>query len=363
MLSVMSQHEQSEVEPVSIPVPVDWAQLDDEALLKWRLCDLKLSLRSSALQARIDRLGEELAASGLVFRPPCYLATEWLCPDRIPAIGVPFYLVHPRLIKLERALMLEAEGESESECMKLLRHETGHAINYAYRLFRRSRWRALFGPITARYDPHHYRRRPYSRQYVKHLQDDYAQAHPDEDFAETFAVWLTPGSDWKHRYRGRGALRKLEYVDHLMRELGSTPPPVTAHPREFHWAIARSRSTLASYFKNKRREFARAYIGYHDPVLRELFPPLDAAAPTEPARRFLQRHRRAITGEVSRWGRIPKYAADQIIRRLADRAGNMGLRVLRDDPTATLRIGVCVAALALESRDQYFRELDAEPES
>lgn len=342
--------------------PVDappWAALDDAELLKWRLCDLKVTLEGSAVHGRVQRLYDELAGKGLAWRPPCYLATEWLCPDRIPAVGIPFYLAHPRLVRLERAMMLEAEGETEKECMKLLRHEAGHAINYAYRLFRRSRWRELFGPISKDYDPHHYRRRPYSRQYVVHLQYQYAQSHPDEDFAETFAVWLTPDSNWKQRYRGRGALRKLEYVDHLMREIGEKPEPVKADPRHFYWAVARSRSTLDSYFKTKRKEFARAYIGYYDPILKKLFP--DAAGPdTEMAHRFLSRYRRGISAEVARWARIPKYAADDLIRRLAQRAREMNLHLHAETDDAKLRIGICITALVLEAREQYLRELNTE---
>lgn len=344
--------------PAAPPAP-PWAALDDEALIKWRLRDLKVSIEHSVLQQRIQRLHDELSAKGLSWRPPCYLATEWLCPDRVPAIGIPFYLAHPRLIRLERAMMLEAEGETEKECMKLLRHETGHAINYAYRLYRRSRWRALFGPISKDYNPHDYRRRPYSRQYVVHLQDQYAQAHPDEDFAETFAVWLTPDSNWKQRYHGRGALRKLEYVNHLMREISDKPAPIEAGPRTYHWSVARSRSTLNTYFKNKRKEFARAYIGYYDPVLIRLFP--DPAGPnTEMAHRFLSRYRRGISSEVARWARIPKYAADNLIRRLAQRAREMKLHVRTDTDDIRMRIGICITALALEAREQYLLELNAE---
>jgi hypothetical protein len=341
----------------TVPAPaLHWSALDDTDLLKWRLSHLGVSIGDSILLHRVNRLNEELAARHLVFRPPCYLATEWLCPDRIPAVGIPFYLAHPRLVRLERTMMLEAEGETERECMKLLRHETGHAINYAYRLYRRSHWRKLFGPISTSYDPHHYRRRAYSRQYVVHLQQQYAQAHPDEDFAETFAVWLTPDSDWRKRYRGRGALRKLEYVDHLMSELGSRPASVVADPRQYHWSIARSRATLDTYFKTKRREMARAYIGYYDPVLKNLFP-YPVGADTEPAHRFMARYRRSITSEVAHWARIPKYAADDLIRRLGVRAKEMHLQAPHDAAEARLRMGICITALALEARDQYLRSM------
>jgi len=344
------------VPPVLVEPPASWDMLDDSALLKWRLRDVPVSLDASPVRARVDQLYEELSAKGLVFRPACYLSTEWLCPDRVPAIGIPFYLAHPRLIKLERTMMLEAEGESEAACMKLVRHEAGHAINYAYRLFRRSRWRELFGPITRSYHPHSYQRRPYSRQYVVHLQDQYAQAHPDEDFAETFAVWLTPDANWKQRYRGRGALRKLEYVDHLMHEIATQPPPVSADRKQWYGDVTRMRTTLEHYYAIKRREFARAYAGFYDPVLLRLFGAASESN-SEPAHRFLTRHRKAIVREVSGWARMPKYAADELIRRLAQRAREMKLHTPGGSTDVLMSVAVCVTALALEAREQYLRHL------
>src|SRR5690606_22025626 len=146
-------------------------------------------------------------------------------PDGVPGIAVPFYLAHPRLMRLERDLMLEAEGAHEGTCLRILRHEAGHAIDNAYRLHRRKRWRELFGSFSEPY-PDAYRPRPASRKYVQHLNGWYAQAHPAEDFAETFAVWMTPNYPWRRRYEGWPALEKLEYVDELMAEIADTTPPV-----------------------------------------------------------------------------------------------------------------------------------------
>jgi hypothetical protein len=82
-----------------------------------------------------------------------------------------------------------------------LRHEAGHAFNYAYRLYQTPEWRELFGPFNRPYRER-YRPIPFDRNFVRHIEGWYAQKHPDEDFAETFAVWLTPGSRWRVRYRG-----------------------------------------------------------------------------------------------------------------------------------------------------------------
>jgi hypothetical protein len=165
----------------------DWERLKDEELLDFRLCDFHLTIKGTDLEVYVQQLYYELTQKNIIFHPVCYLADEWLCPDLEPVIGIPFYLAHSRLKKLEHKMMLDVEGGTKSSCMRLLRHEAGHTINYAYRLYRRKRWKELFGLFSKDY-PQKYRFRPYSKSYVRHLEDWYAQYHPDEDFAETFAV-------------------------------------------------------------------------------------------------------------------------------------------------------------------------------
>ncbi len=103
----------------------------------------------------------------------------------------------------------------------------GHVVNYAYRLYERPEWTGLFGDINHPYEEE-YRPRPFDPRYVVHLPGWYAQKHPDEDWAETFAVWMTPQLDWRARYAGRPALAKLEYCDRIMAELRGREPLVTA---------------------------------------------------------------------------------------------------------------------------------------
>ncbi len=352
----MQEAIQPETEPVAppIPAPPSWDTADDATLLKWRVCDLKLKIEGSVVEKRVGRLYDELAAKGLKYRPVCYLATEWLCPDLIPAIGIPFCLAHPRLARLEKTMMLEVEGEHEDDFMRLLRHETGHAINYAYRLYRRSRWRELFGSMSEEYNPHEYYMRPYSRQYVVHLQDNYAQAHPDEDFSETFAVWLTPGLDWRERYKEWGALAKLEYVDHLMKSIADKPPLVARGTQ--HWSAAKTRATLATYYEQKRKEFAKGYLGFYDPLLRKLFADTPQEGRTK-AHRFLISHRKKLVDTISLWGRVPKYAADQLVRRFTQRATELNLHLRTTDAEALFPVGVCLTSLVLQAREHYLRDL------
>lgn len=168
-----------------------WAGYDDERLLDVRMCDLGVTLEESGLEPRLDQLRAELAGHGLEFRPHFWLSEEWFCPDGVPGIAIPFYLAHPRLARLEEKQTLEVEGGTPQWCLRILRHEAGHAIENAFRLRQRRRRQALFGHSSVAY-PKFYLPRPYSRNYVVHLDGYYAQSHPDEDFAETFAVWLTP---------------------------------------------------------------------------------------------------------------------------------------------------------------------------
>ena len=203
--------------------PANWETLSDEEILQMRLRDLGLEIDGSAVEPFTRRLDEELDAAGIRFHPPCYFADEWLCPEKVPIIGIPFYLAHPRLKHIEKKMMFEAEGGTEESCMKLLRHECGHALSYAYDLYKKTRWRELFGRVSARY-LNSYCAQPYSRRFVIHLEDNYAQSHPDEDFAETFAVWLAPNSGWQTKYADWPVIKKLRYIDSVFKKIGGKDP-------------------------------------------------------------------------------------------------------------------------------------------
>ena len=205
----------------------DWETLSDEQLLERRLSSLRVTVGGTWLEDCVSSLHEELKERGLRLRPHAWISSEWFSPDSTPGIAIPFYLAHPRLMKLEKKMMLEVEGGTREWFMKLIRHEAAHAFSYAYRLPKKKKWQQIFGQTSREETPQFYRPRPFSRSYVMHLDDWYAQSHPDEDFAETFAVWLTPGSDWARRYQGWKALQKLEYVDELMKQLAGRPPVVS----------------------------------------------------------------------------------------------------------------------------------------
>ena len=288
-----------------------------------RVRDLKVRIEGSILEHRLERLYGELEQKGLIFRPPCYLADEWLCPDKVPIIGIPFCLSHPRLMDLEQKMMLEVEGADEQSCMRLLRHECGHAINYAYMLYKRTRWRDLFGPFSAPYRSN-YRFRPYSRRYVIHLSDHYAQSHPDEDFAETFAVWLDPKNNWREKYRDWPVLKKLTYIDTLMQRIGDREPPVksTAQPP---WSAGRMTSTLAAYYERKRKALGVDFYGYYDNCLRRLFKTEKHGSADMPAAGLLRRHRRLLVNQVAEWTEHRKFDINQLLGRLIARCEHLEL--------------------------------------
>src|SRR5256885_14347895 len=208
-------------------VDPSWVALKDEELLNVRICDLGVCIEGSELERRASEFYEELAARGVSLRPDCYLGDEWFSPEAVPAIAIPFYLAHPRLKTLELHQMVEVEGGTAEWRQMLLRHECGHAIDHAYRFSSREDWQSIFGSPETEYAPETYRPRPYSKSFVRHLPNWYAQAHPDEDFAETFAVWLaSPPDEWRQRYQGWKALEKLEYVHTTREEVAGKPPAV-----------------------------------------------------------------------------------------------------------------------------------------
>ena len=322
--------------------PADWKDLPDEELLQLRVRDLGLKIEASPLEPCVQRLYAELDAAGIRFHPPCYLTNEWLCPDKVPMIGIPFYLAHPRLIKLEKKKMLEVEGGTDSSCMKILRHEAGHALNYAYLLFQRTRWRELFGPFSAKYSDF-YHPKPYSKRYVVHLEHSYAQSHPDEDFAETFAVWLTPNSRWRERYRGWPALKKLRYVEHLMRQIGSAPP--RAAVRQTPWSSARMTSTLTAFYQRKREHLGEEFPGFYDPALQRLFCARAGADSSRKASDLLRQWRRHIVDSVATWTGELKYDIDRLVGKLIRRCDALELYVSSGEVEAVSQVTGFVTAV------------------
>lgn len=301
-----------------------WHKLGESDLLRLRLCDLPLRIRGTPLQDRTLRLLDELDRKGLRFRPHVWLAEEWFTPDGIPGIAIPFYLAHPRLTKLERKYMLAVEGGTEQECMRILRHEAGHAIDNAYRLHYRRRWRELFGSYSRPY-PETYKPRPNSRRYVLHLNNWYAQAHPAEDFAETFAVWLTPGYPWRRRYSNWPALEKLLYVDQLMKEIADIPPP-NRRRRQVD-PLPQVRLTLGEHYRRKREHYAVEWPAYYDRDLRRIFAAESRRSTRPPAAGYLRSHRHEFCERVAWATGAHAYTVNHILQGMIERCRSLKLRL------------------------------------
>ena len=320
---------------------VDWASLTDAELLERRISTLGLRLDGTALEPLIQQLYGELTAHGLVFHPPCHVGDEWFVPIGIPAIFVPFFLVRDRLRALERTMMLEVEGGTPEWFMKLMRHEAGHAYSYAYQFQRKKKWQQCFGQTSDEETPNTYRPRPFSRSYVMHLEDWYAQSHPDEDFAETFAVWLTPGLDWRKQYTGWRALEKLEYVDELMRSLVGSPP---IHQPPYCVADYNCLNVkLKTYYARKRKLNEEAYPDFYDADLRQLF----GASTGIKASAYLRRRRRRLLNAISQWTNEKKFTVNELLVRLTRRCDELGLHLLNDDPQQDFRVTAFITTLVM----------------
>ena len=293
-------------------------------MLKKPLRELPLRVDQGRVAVMLNRLYEELEEKGIQYKPPCWFGEEWFSPDGTPGICIPFFVAHPRLMELERKFMLEVEGGSNGEFMRILRHEAGHALDTAYRLHFRKRWRETFGSFAKKY-PVHYRPRPNSRQYVLHLEGWYAQAHPAEDFAETFAVWLTPRSHWRRRYAGWPAMKKLLCVDAMMKEIaGKAPVNRKRKPVE---PISESRLTIETYYAEKRVLYSLEWPAYYDRSLRRVFSEDPRFRHRTSAAMFFRQERRRLCEAVSHGTGLHSYTLNHMIEHMIERCKALKLRL------------------------------------
>ncbi len=281
---------------------------DLRALLPQRISQLGLKLEGSPVERYVQTLYRELARKGLRhFRPPCYLTDEWGCPSGEPIIGIPFYLADPKLARLEKAI---DDIEDAREIRMYLRHEAGHAFNYAYRLHETLEWRELFGPFNRPYRER-YRPVPFDRHFVRHIEGWYAQKHPDEDFAETFAVWLTRGSRWRVRYRGWPAMRKLQYVDRRAQALGGTEPEVRLASTDI--TAEEMDMTVEEFFRTTQSERPPVDVALEND-LPDLFVRKGRRRAIRPAWELVREHGPAVVNKIEYW----TGARRSVIRSLID---------------------------------------------
>jgi hypothetical protein len=284
-----------------------------QKLLATRICDLALRPEGTLAECVEEVIGE-LRAKGITFVPAYYLGDDdfWTA-DRAVSVNIPWYLANPTLWGLVNDHLFEYTRE---EVLMYLRHEAGHAINYAFELWRRRDWTQTFGdfrrPYRDVYNPN-----PWSRDYVRYLHRagmyHYAQKHPDEDWAETFAVWLE-GGPWRRRYRDwQVAHAKLEYIDRVVgieRACRSNPSNVRLGLRVPYTEI---KETVAEYF-DIGDSLDQDLLEYRKDLF-EIFPRrpprvraiaargglTSRTANAQSAARFIQQHQSVLVDRISRW--------------------------------------------------------------
>jgi hypothetical protein len=307
-------------------------RLSDRDLLHLRFCDLPIRLSGTPVSLRAAQVFGELADRQIKVRPSTWLSEEWFNPDGTVGFAIPFYLAHPRLIRLERRLMLEAEGASEQEALRIIRHETGHAIDEAFQFYRRPEYVAVFGSPLRQY-PSSYAVKPHSRRHVVHLNAWYAQSHPVEDFAETFATWLRPKRLWRRQYRDWPAIEKLEAIDTWLSECRDLPPLVTNRRPEGE--LHRNERRLAEHYEEKRAFYGVNAGAKFDVDLLRIFvrPGRHTNGRSPSAVSLLRTIRSPVRKALARPLGVPAYTVDQVLRQLIQRARALNLK--HSQPTAT----------------------------
>jgi len=285
-----------------------------QKLLSTRICDLDLRPEGTLAEC-VEQVIGELRERGITFVPAYYLGEDdfWTA-DRAVSVNIPWYLANPTLWRLVNDHLFEYSRE---EVLMYLRHEAGHAINYAFELWRRRDWTQTYGDFRRQYRDV-YNPNPWSRDYVRYLHRagmyHYAQKHPDEDWAETFAVWVDPASHWRRRYRDwQVALAKLEYIDRIIgieRACRGTPTNVRLGLRVPYTEI---KETVAEYF-DIGDTLDQDLLEYRKDLL-DIFPrrpprpralgirqrATSQTVSAQSAARFIQQHQSVLVDRISRW--------------------------------------------------------------
>jgi hypothetical protein len=294
------------------------------------ISELNLKIEGTPLGKLVTRLYDELDRKGIIFKPKCYLTDTWGCPNKVPSIGIPFYYANSTLARIEDEM--HGDLEDEQELIMSLRHEAGHAINYAYILYNSKEWQDIFGRFSEPYRDY-FHPNPRSKEFVKHLYQQvgpysgriYAQKHPDEDFAETFAVWLTPRSNWRQKYKNWGALKKLQFVDRLMKTIGSRKPLVTNG--QLIRPVESLNFTLLEYYNKSEERYREKAQGYVDDVLQEIFNTNGKGEKRIPAGGFIEKNRTPLVDMISYWTGEGVASVGPLIDKLVVRAKELNLNL------------------------------------
>jgi hypothetical protein len=306
--------------------------------------DLNLKIEGSSVERYVQQLYRELDRKGLKkFRPKVYLSDEWGCPSEEPVIGIPFYLADPKLQKLEREMN---DLEDARQIMMYLRHEAGHAFNYAYELYKTQEWHDKFGSFRKPYRDN-YKPIPFSRRFVRHMEGWYAQKHPDEDFAETFAVWMTPRSNWRKRYKGWGAMAKLKYMERVGKKFGDLDPLRPQGDADI--TVDEMGDTVEQFYTNHAEDTRAADELLLDADLQDIFNTSPRKRKgVRPAADFLRDNRKVITDKLTYWTGVRRPLIKKLVDAIEKRSDELKLRVESENEKQNLtEVTVFCTALAM----------------
>lgn len=320
-----------------------------DRLLDTPLCELPLSLDRHWVKKNIQKLYRELKNKGIKFKPHIWISDDWFSPDGSAGFALPFFILHPRLIELEIEMIGEAEGATPKWCMQLMRHETGHAMDNAYHLRKNKKRQELFGLTTEPY-PEAYLPNPRSKEFVRHLAGHYAQSHPDEDWAETFATWLTPRSGWRTKYKNWPALEKLLLLDSMMDSLkGKKPPHLKCTEVD---PIENNKQTLREYYRKKRIRFGMNKSPMFKRDLKRIF----SSHGKVPAWKFIHSHKNEIVEEVAKETDLQLFKVKKIVVEIQRSCREEELRLISSDTQTSQAKKKALIHLIMDNTDRFFEE-------
>jgi hypothetical protein len=323
-----------------------WEKLSDKELLELRFCDLELKIEGSRIEPLVHELYKELEKKKIKFKPHLWISEDWFAIDGIPGIAVPFYTLHKRLSGLCKKMNLEDEGYNKKEAIKLLRHETGHAIDNAYKLrLLRSR-QSLFGLSSTSY-PDTYAPVHLASSYVSHLNPWYAQAHPDEDWAETFATWLTPNSKWKEIYKNTTAYEKLIFIDKVMKSIEGKEPLVIKKNQPGD--ISNSRRKLKTFFLEKIESLQATTALNMLPSANYIFSSLVKYRSKKRADVFLKENKDLICKKIAQWTGHNSFTVRSIYSELISSCSELNLHLIKSERETRLDLTCMLTSQIINS--------------
>ena len=316
--------------------------IEQQTILSRRICDLPLKIEGTHLEELIGQLYLELEKAGISLKPGTYLSDGWGCPNLIPVIGIPFHLADQNLTNLKESLT-GIEAEDDSEIMMILRHEAGHAFNYAYRIYQEPECQEIFGNFSLPYNEE-YKVHPFSNRFVRHVAGWYVQKHPDDDFAETFAVWLTPDSNWQNVYAGTPAMAKLIYIEKIVGKFGKLPPIVTSGSLDM--PLIEMTMALGSWFKEHKEGKGKSIIlpDIINEDLKRLFP----VAEGQPAIDILRNNQRQLIRDVHYWTGIDRDVLVALVDNILERIQVLEVKIAPNTAkTVIASISVFITTLVM----------------